>query len=172
MPTEVNERWSLDFVHDQLADGCRIRNLNIVDDSSRKCVGQLADTSISGVRLVRYLDELAQSRPRPKNIVMHNGLYASTFRLSWASERLRADDAYKALIHGQSTVLPSLGEQLNHSEHANARCVSTALNTSMKTRRKVRALSTRSRTPLRPVRAVSFRREYLTHGRDGTRFPF
>lgn len=73
VPTEVNERWSLDFVHDQLADGRRIRILNIVDDFSRKCVGQLVDTSISGVRLVRYLDELAQSRPRPKSIVMDNG---------------------------------------------------------------------------------------------------
>jgi transposase InsO family protein len=60
VPTQVNERWSLDFVHDQLADGRRIRILNIVDDFSRKCVGQLVDTSISGVRLVRYLDELAQ----------------------------------------------------------------------------------------------------------------
>ncbi len=73
VPTEVNERWSLDFVHDQLADGRRIRILNIVDDFSRKCVGQLVDTSISGVRLVRYLDELALSRPRPKTIVMDNG---------------------------------------------------------------------------------------------------
>ncbi len=73
VPTEVNQRWSLDFVHDQLADGRRIRILNIVDDFSRKCVGQLVDTSISGVRLVRYLDELALSRPRPKTIVMDNG---------------------------------------------------------------------------------------------------
>lgn len=73
VPTAINERWSLDFVHDQLADGRRIRILNIVDDFSRKCVGQLVDTSISGVRLVRYLDELALSRPRPKTIVMDNG---------------------------------------------------------------------------------------------------
>lgn len=60
-------------MHDQPADGRRIRILNIVDDFSRKCVGQLVDTSISGVRLVRYLDELALSRPRPKTIVMDNG---------------------------------------------------------------------------------------------------
>ena len=39
VPTRVNERWSLDFVHDQLADGRRIRILNIVDDFSRKCGG-------------------------------------------------------------------------------------------------------------------------------------
>jgi putative transposase len=55
VPTRPNERWSADFVHDQLADGRRIRILNIVDDFSRVCVGQLVDLSISGSRMVRLL---------------------------------------------------------------------------------------------------------------------
>jgi putative transposase len=87
VPTEVNERWSLDFVHDQLADGRRIRILNIVDDFSRKCVGQLVDTSISGVRLARYLDELALSRPRPKAIVMDNGPELTSKAMFFWSQR-------------------------------------------------------------------------------------
>jgi len=87
VPTQVNERWSLDFVHDQLADGRRIRILNIVDDFSRKCVGQLVDTSISGVRLVRYLDELAQLRPRPKSIVMDNGPELTSKAMFFWSQR-------------------------------------------------------------------------------------
>jgi putative transposase len=45
-PTRSNERWSADFVHDQLADGRRIRILNIVEDFSRVCVGQLVHLSI------------------------------------------------------------------------------------------------------------------------------
>ena len=73
VPTAVNEHWPLDFVHDQLADGRRTRILNIFDDFSRKCVGQLVDPSICEVRLVRYLDELALSRPQPKTIVIDNG---------------------------------------------------------------------------------------------------
>ena len=73
VPTQVNQRWSLDFVHDQLADGRRISVLNIVDDFSRKCVGQLVDTSISGIRLARYLDELATTRSLPTSIVLDNG---------------------------------------------------------------------------------------------------
>lgn len=32
-----NARWSLDFVHDQFADGRRFRILNIVDDVTREC---------------------------------------------------------------------------------------------------------------------------------------
>ena len=73
VPLAANERWSLDFVHDQLADGRRLKVLNIVDDYSRVCVGQLTDLSISGERMARYLDQLGQSRGLPKRIVMDNG---------------------------------------------------------------------------------------------------
>jgi len=73
VPSRVDERWSLGFVHGQLADGRRIPVLNIVDDYSRACVGQLVDTSISGVRVARYLDELLNLRTAPDAIVMDNG---------------------------------------------------------------------------------------------------
>ncbi len=65
VPTSANERWSLDFVSDQLANGRRIRVLNVVDDYSRECVGQLVDTSISGYRVARFLTELGRPLPRP-----------------------------------------------------------------------------------------------------------
>jgi len=73
VPTRPNERWSLDFVHDQLSDGRRLKILNIVDDYSRICVGQLIDSSISGERLCRFLDELSAARSLPEKIVMDNG---------------------------------------------------------------------------------------------------
>jgi putative transposase len=53
--------WSVDFVSDQLANGRRFRILNIVDDYSRECVGQIVDFLISGERLSRFLDEGAHS---------------------------------------------------------------------------------------------------------------
>ena len=34
-----NERWSLDFVHDQLVGGKRFRVLNVMDDVTRECLG-------------------------------------------------------------------------------------------------------------------------------------
>lgn len=73
VPTRPNERWSLDFVHDQLSDGRRFRVLNVVDDYSRVCVGQLVDLSISGLRMARFLDELGEQRGFPETIVMDNG---------------------------------------------------------------------------------------------------
>ena len=41
VPTKPNERWSMDFVSDQLAKGRRFRVLNVVDDFSRECVLQV-----------------------------------------------------------------------------------------------------------------------------------
>ena len=73
IPTRVDERWSMDFIHDQLSDGRRLRILNIVDDFSRACVGQLVDTSTTGQRLARYLEELKAERGLPRTIVLDNG---------------------------------------------------------------------------------------------------
>ena len=70
LPTKKNERWSVDFVSDQLSSGRRFRVFNIIDDFTRECVGQLVDTSISGKRLVRFLDTLGQL---PEKIVCDNG---------------------------------------------------------------------------------------------------
>ncbi|MEL6795150.1 MAG: hypothetical protein AAFP78_16955, partial [Pseudomonadota bacterium] len=51
---------SLDFMSDQRADYRRFRVLNIVDDHSRFCPGQIVDLSISGARVARYHDELGE----------------------------------------------------------------------------------------------------------------
>ena len=66
-------RWSLDFMSDQLSCGRCLRILNIVDDCSRECPGQIVDLSISGERLARFLDDLAQRRSLPEALVMDNG---------------------------------------------------------------------------------------------------
>ena len=71
VPDGLNERWSIDFVWDQLANGRRFRVLNIVDDYSRECVLQIVDCSISGQRVARELNEL--ERPLPNSLVCDNG---------------------------------------------------------------------------------------------------
>lgn len=73
VPERPNQRWSLDFVSDSLCSGRRFRVLNIVDDFSRECPGQLVDVSISGERLARFLDHLAVFHGLPEEIVMDNG---------------------------------------------------------------------------------------------------
>jgi putative transposase len=73
VPDQVSERWSMDFVSDQLANGRRFRVLNVVDDFSRECVLQVVDFSISGQHLARELDQLGERRALPKSIVCDNG---------------------------------------------------------------------------------------------------
>lgn len=73
VPTGRTERWSMDFVSDQLANGRRIRVLNVVDDYTRECVGQLVDVSISGGYIARFLDRLIERHGRPRTIVCDNG---------------------------------------------------------------------------------------------------
>ena len=69
-----NQRWSLDFVHDQMASGRRFRVLNVVDDVTRECLAAVPDTSISGRRVVRELTELIAQRGKPGMIVSDNVL--------------------------------------------------------------------------------------------------
>lgn len=73
MPDRVNERWSMDFVSEQLANGRRFRVLNVVDDFSQECVLQVVDYSLSGERVARELDKLSEQRPLPRTIVCDNG---------------------------------------------------------------------------------------------------
>lgn len=84
VPPQPNARWSVNFMSDQLANSRRFRILNIVDDYSRQCVGQIVDTLISGQRLARFLDELAQ-RALPKVLVCDNGSeLTSKARFFWS----------------------------------------------------------------------------------------
>ena len=58
IPMQQNDRWSLDFVSDQLTDRRRFRILTIVDDCTRECLALVADTSLSGARVARELDAI------------------------------------------------------------------------------------------------------------------
>lgn len=81
------QRWSLDFMGDQLVDHRRFRVLNIVDDRSRFCPGQIVDVAISGARLARYLDELAVRHGLLQEIVLDNGPEGTSRAMSAWSER-------------------------------------------------------------------------------------
>lgn len=87
VPTRVNERWSLDFVSDQLSNGRRFRVLNIVDDYSREMVGQLVSISITGHQVARFLTQLGESRGLPKSLVCDNGTeFTSKAMFFWSKE--------------------------------------------------------------------------------------
>lgn len=88
IPQGPNQRSSPDFVSDSLSCGRRIRILNILDDSSRECLAAVIDTSLSGKRVARELDRIAEMRGYPCMVVSDNGTeLTSNAILKWQEDR-------------------------------------------------------------------------------------
>ena len=88
VPQGINQRWSLDFVSDALADSRRFRILAVIDDFSRECLALVTDNSLSGIRVARELDRIAELRGYPCLIVSDNGTeLTSNAILSWQEKR-------------------------------------------------------------------------------------
>jgi putative transposase len=84
MPDAPNIRRRLDLVCDAPTDGRRFRVPVGVDDDSRACRVLVADTSLSGHRVVRELDTVIALRGRPAVVVSDNGTeLTSNAVLSW-----------------------------------------------------------------------------------------
>lgn len=73
LPCGPNMRWSLDFVSDVFGDSRRFRILAVIDDFTRECFALVADTSLSGARVARELDDLIERHGKPQTIVSDNG---------------------------------------------------------------------------------------------------
>ncbi len=88
IPQEGNQRWSLDFVSDVLNDGRRFRILNVIDDFTRECLTTVVDNSLSGIRVARELDRIAERRGYPLMVLSDNGTeLTSNTVLQWQEER-------------------------------------------------------------------------------------
>ena len=68
-----NERWAMDFVHDSLWNGRKLRALTMVDIFTKESLRIEVDTSISGERVVRVLDRIVEARGLPEAITVDNG---------------------------------------------------------------------------------------------------
>src|SRR5438270_842696 len=87
IPQGPNQRWSLDFLSDTLADGRRFRILGVVDDFTRECLALVADTSLPALRVVRELDAVIAVRGRPVMCVSDNGTELTSIAiLRWSQE--------------------------------------------------------------------------------------
>ena len=73
LPLVPNQRWSLDFVSDQLTDGRLFRIMTVVNDCTRECLALIADTSLSGARVAQELATLFDARGKPQTVVSDNG---------------------------------------------------------------------------------------------------
>lgn len=85
--TRANQRWALDFVHDALANGRKLRLLTIVDVFTRECLGITVGTAMSGKQVIETLKDLIRERGAPESILSDNGTeFTSNAVLQWCHE--------------------------------------------------------------------------------------
>jgi putative transposase len=86
--TRPNERWSIEFMHDRLANGRTIRTLNIVDDFTRECLAIRVAYSLGSADVIREFEGSAFERPLPGTICFDDGPeFTSLAMLRWSAER-------------------------------------------------------------------------------------
>jgi putative transposase len=68
-----NDVWGMDFVHDQLADGRKIRALTVIDLFTRECLAIEVGSGLKAQDVVRVMDQLAHSRGLPRRFSCDNG---------------------------------------------------------------------------------------------------
>jgi putative transposase len=73
VPCEPNQHWAMDFVHDSLLSGRKIRCLTLVDICSRYAPAIEVGYSLSAQRVIRTLERLAFTRGLPSLITVDNG---------------------------------------------------------------------------------------------------
>jgi len=85
VPDEINECWSMDFMHDQLGDGRSFRLSNVIDDFNHEGLTIEADFSLPALRVICALNKIIEWRGKPKRIRSDNWPeYISKLLKAWA----------------------------------------------------------------------------------------
>lgn len=88
VPTGPNQRWSMDFVHDRLADGRPFRVLTMLDEGTRESPALVVGRSLTARHVIAALDALAATRGLPHTIAVDNGTEFTSQALDvWAEQR-------------------------------------------------------------------------------------
>jgi putative transposase len=88
VPTGQGQRWSMDFVHDQLIDGRPFRVFTIVDQWSRERPMLEVGFSLTGRSVVAVMERLLATRQMPVSITVDHGTeFMSKALEAWAFYR-------------------------------------------------------------------------------------
>ncbi len=80
-----NQRWSMDFMSERVADGRWFRILTVVDQFTRECVCLRADQSLSGDKVAQALEPVVAQRGAPRAITVDKGSeFASRVMDAWS----------------------------------------------------------------------------------------
>lgn len=70
---KINQTWSMDFMHDALESGRKVKVLNIIDDFNREVLDIEIASSITGHRVAEVLSRIIDWRGAPDEIRVDNG---------------------------------------------------------------------------------------------------
>lgn len=73
IPTQPNETWSMDFMHDSLMNGRKFRVLNVIDDYNREILKIEPYFSINSDKVVKILERIILEKGKPTAIRVDNG---------------------------------------------------------------------------------------------------
>lgn len=162
VPADINEVWSMDFMHDQLESGRNFRLFNVIDDHNREALGMEVDFSLPAERVTRTLSQIIEWRGKPKVIRSDNELNAIGLVQKEQTHPLTANCSQKN--NSVTSTLKPVVTSTNQTGHRftimNTRSDSGTLRSSPNLKQsgaqwKVRTLSTGSYRPQRPHREGS-----------------
>ena len=73
VPSAPNQSWAMDFMHDVLADGTKVRLLTLVDTYSRESLALEAGYGFKAAQVVEVLRRIVSQRGKPLRIHCDNG---------------------------------------------------------------------------------------------------
>jgi putative transposase len=80
-----NERWAMDFMHDTLAHGEKMRVLTVIDVFTRECLALEAKKCFRGEDVANILADLTKERGRPRMIQCDQGTEFTSLAMDhWA----------------------------------------------------------------------------------------
>ena len=85
--TRANQCWALDFVHNTLSNGRKLKLLTVIDTYTRESLKIEVEHSLNGESVLRALEDVIQQRGKPEMILSDNGTeFTSNKAIHWQKE--------------------------------------------------------------------------------------
>lgn len=87
VPTALNQVLAMDFVHDKLIDGRKLKALTVIDEFNSKAVAIYVDRRINSAKVIKTLEQIKSTYGLPAIIRSDNGKeFRSNAIKAWAQQ--------------------------------------------------------------------------------------
>jgi transposase InsO family protein len=119
-PAAANERWAMDFIHDTLAGGGKIRVLSVIDISTREYLALAVESSFGGDKVAAVLSDLRDERGMSPRIMVDNGTEFTSRALDHCAywNKVELDFTVRASRWTTRTLRPFTGPSGESASHS------------------------------------------------------